>query len=157
MLDYLAYTRDQLHTALDTYLADEYGDPDGDLFSTYTADDPTDCDYRFVHAANALTNLLEANPINNPTPGRWIGERLDMTLVADVDGSIGGYTYRYRLYWPLDEHPGRSPLTLGTDYVEWKHARGQQNGVEGIVDFLFGVLGEVNDSIRGYNASIGSV
>ena len=145
-LNTITASRDDLRAALETYdeslgLTDE---GDDSYWSFYRADD-YDSDSTFVSAVRALDEWLTENPANPH-------DNVDITLVADVDGSIEGYEFQYAIMVPYNRQGPNPPwLALSATFSEWKNLRGQQDGIEGAIDFLEAVISRLNASIEGYN------
>ena len=145
-LNTITASRDDLRAALETYdeslgLTDE---GDDSYWSFYRADD-YDSDSTFVSAVRALDEWLTEHPTNPH-------DSVDITLVADVDGSIEGYEFQYAIMVPYNRQGPNPPwLALSATFSEWKTVRGDHDGIEGVIDFLEGVIFRLNASIEGYN------
>lgn len=154
-LNALELSRQDLKDALDAQersegLTDMANDPDtaDSYWNDYRADD-YDTDYMFVQAVTALDAWLQDHPQNTMNAfTRAVREHVDITLVADLDSSVGGYEFDYTL---SDRARTAPTLNLGTYYVEWGTARGSQDGIEGVIDFLETALHYINKAIAGYN------
>lgn len=100
----------------------------------------SDQDSTFCSAIRRADEWLSQNPVNGDR------DSLDITLVADLDGTVEGYEFLY------DTRIGEHTLSLASRYSEWRGVRGDSDGIEGVIDFLVAAIWRINWAIEEANA-----